>query len=211
MADHHVAPALGAEFVDRNVGNFLALIEAARGLAIGIAGAGHELAEASALQHHHPAAVLAIFFLRGLLNVRRIQVGQVDRIFLGEGAAFGILLVVRAAGVERPVLAPLDHQRRAAALALLVRGLLHPLDVLHMLFGISEILGEALVEFGEGISPGFLALFDLVELFFEARGVLDVENVAEVFHQQIGDDQSDFGGRELAAQLLHVLRAPEWC
>ena len=33
----------------------------------------------------------------------------------------------------------------------------------------------------------------------------DVEDVVEVFDQQIGDDQSDFGGSELAAVLLHVL------
>src|SRR5208337_315691 len=61
VADHHVAPALGAEFVERNIGNLLALVEPPRGLAIGISRARHELAEPSALEHHHPAAVFAIF------------------------------------------------------------------------------------------------------------------------------------------------------
>ena len=74
-----------------------------------------------------------------------------------------------------------------------------------MLFGITEILGEAFVEFGERVSPCFLAFFNLVELFFETRGVLDIENVAEVFHQQIGDDQTDFRGRKLPSYFLHVL------
>ena len=86
------------------------------------------------------------------------------------------------------MLAPFYYQGRAATLALLLGGLLHALDVLHMLFGIAEIFGEALVEFGERVNPGFFALFDLVEFFFEAGCVLNVENVAEVFHQQIGDD-----------------------
>ena len=82
VADHHIAAALGAKFVERNVGNFLALIETARGFAIGIAGASHELAEASALQNHYPAAIFAILFLRGLLHVGGIEIGQVDRDFL---------------------------------------------------------------------------------------------------------------------------------
>jgi hypothetical protein len=84
VPDHHVAPALRAKLIERNIGNFLALIQPPRSLAIGISRASHELPEAPALQHHHPAAVFAIFFLRGLLHVGRIEVGQVDRIFFGE-------------------------------------------------------------------------------------------------------------------------------
>src|SRR4029077_1178568 len=151
VPDHHVASALRAEFIERNVGNFLSLVEPASGLAVRIAGAGHELAEAPSLQHHDPAAIFAILFLGGFLDIGRIQVRQVDRIFLGESATIGIFFVVGAASIERTVLAPLDHQRRATALALLVRGLLHPLDVLHVLLGVAEVLGEALVELGERI------------------------------------------------------------
>src|SRR5579864_5013033 len=109
MANHHIASALGAEFVQRNIGNFLALIQTTRGLAVGIPGTRHELAEPSALEHHHPPAVFAVFLLRRALHVGRIQIRQVDRIFLGEGAGVGIFFVVRAAGVEGAVLAPLDH------------------------------------------------------------------------------------------------------
>src|SRR5690349_22631732 len=60
VAQHHVPAALGAGFVERNVGHFAALVEAARRLAFGIAGAGHELPEAAALEHHGTAAVLAV-------------------------------------------------------------------------------------------------------------------------------------------------------
>ena len=103
------------------------------------------------------------------------------------------------------MLAPLDHQRRATLFALLVRGLLHPLDVLHVLFGILEILLEFLVEVGQGVGPLLFAFFDFVEFLFQTRGVLHIENVAEVFDQQIGDDQADFGRRKFAADFLHVL------
>src|SRR5256885_9288062 len=43
----------------RNVGNFLPLIQPARGLAVGISRARHELPETATLEHHHPPAVLA--------------------------------------------------------------------------------------------------------------------------------------------------------
>ena len=69
MADHHIAPALRAQFIERNVRNFLSLIQTPGGLAIRISRACHELPETPALEHHHPAAVLAIFFLRGFLHV----------------------------------------------------------------------------------------------------------------------------------------------
>src|SRR6202043_3028146 len=45
-----VAFAQRTGFIERNVGHFLALIEPPRRFAIGIAGTGHELAEAPALQ-----------------------------------------------------------------------------------------------------------------------------------------------------------------
>src|SRR5215470_460050 len=110
VADHQIASALRAWLVERNIGYALALIEAARGLAIRITRARHELAKAPALENHHAAAVLAILFLRCLLHVGRIEIGQVDGIFFRERAAFRILFVVRTAGVEGPVLSPLDDE-----------------------------------------------------------------------------------------------------
>src|SRR6266496_2626136 len=204
MTNNEVAIAFGAFFIERNVGNPLALVEAPRSLAVRISGAGHKLAEAPALQHHHTAAVLAILFLGGFLHFSGIQVRKIDRVFLGEGAAVGILFVVRAARVKRPVLAPLDDQRRTAALALFVGGLLHTLDVLHVLGGVLEVLLEFLIEIGERLGPGFLAFFDFVEFFFEARGVLNVEDVGEVLYKQIGYHQPDLGGNEFSAGFLRV-------
>src|ERR1019366_8337601 len=129
MPQQKVASALGALFIERDVWDLLRLVEPARGFAIGISGASHELPKAPAFQYHRPAAIFAVFLLRGFLHIGRVKVGQVDRVFLGERATVGIGLVVRAARIKRPVLAPLDDQRRAAPLALLVGGLLHPLHV----------------------------------------------------------------------------------
>ena len=103
------------------------------------------------------------------------------------------------------MLAPFDHQRRATFFALLVCGLFHPLDVFHVLLGVLQVLLEFLVELGHGVLPFFFAFFDFVEFFFQTRRVLQIENVAEIFHQQIGDDQSDLGGCEFSSDLLYVL------
>src|SRR5260370_6481445 len=115
-----VAFAERAGFIERDVGHFLALVEPPRCLAIGITGAGHELAEAPALEDHDAAAVFAVFLLRRLLQIGRVEVGQIDGILFGELSAIAIFLIVGAAGIERAVLAPLDDQRRSAELALFV-------------------------------------------------------------------------------------------
>src|SRR4030088_1899523 len=205
MAQDQVAFAERAGFIEWNVGHFLALIQPPRRLAIGIAGAGHELAEAPALQDHHAAAVFAVFLLRGLLYIGRIKVGQIDGILFGEFAGIGVFLVVCAASIKRTVLAPLDDQRRSAELALFVGRLLHTLDVFHVLLGVSKILSELLVKLGERVVARLLAFFNLVELFCQARGVLEVENVFKILDQQIGDDQADLRGSELASDFLRVL------
>src|SRR5712671_1965612 len=49
VAQHQVAPALGADLFQRDIWHALALREPPRRLAIGIAGTGHELPEAPAL------------------------------------------------------------------------------------------------------------------------------------------------------------------
>ena len=66
-------------------------------------------------------------------------------------------------------------------------------------------MANLLVEVAERVRPGFFAFFDLVQFFFQPGGVLDIENVAEIFHQQIGHHQADFRRRKFSAQLLHVL------
>src|ERR1017187_1362070 len=199
-----VAFAQRAGLIQWNVGYFFALIQAPRRPAIGIAGAGHELPEASALQHHDAPAVFAVFLLRRLLHIGRIEVRKIDGILFGELAGVGIFLVVGATGVERPVLAPFNHQRRAAELTLFVGGLLHTLDIFHVFLGVSEVLGKFMVKLGQSFVPGLLAFFDLVQLLFQTRGVLEVENIFEVLDQQIGDHQANFRGSELASDFLRV-------
>src|ERR1035438_3714875 len=100
MPQQKVASALWALFIKRDVGYLLRLVEAARSFAIRIPGASHELPKASALQHHWPDAILTVFLLRGFLQIGRVEVGQVDRVFLGERATVGVGLVVRAARIE---------------------------------------------------------------------------------------------------------------
>src|SRR5579859_6850255 len=177
VAQHHVAPALGTQLFQGNVRHALTLIEPPRGPAIRIAGAGHELAKTSALEHHYPPAVLAILLLRGLRHLRRIELRQVDRVLLGEGAALRIILFIGATRVERTVLAPLQDQRRAAPLALLFGRLLHPLDVFHVLLGIAEVFLELFVELAQRVRPLLFAFLYFIQLFFQARRVLKVENV----------------------------------
>ncbi len=65
------------------------------------------------------------------------------------------------------MLSPLDDQRRTAALALFISGLLHTLDVFHVLRSVFEVLLELFVEVGERLRPVFLAFLNLVQFFFE--------------------------------------------
>src|SRR5260370_12749092 len=89
-----VAFAQRAGFIERNVRHSLALIETPRRLAIGIAGAGHELAEAPALQDHDASTVFAVFLLRGFLYIGRIVVGKINAILFGELAGVRVLLIL---------------------------------------------------------------------------------------------------------------------
>src|SRR6266702_55463 len=104
MTQQKIPAALRTFFIQRNIGNLLRLVKPARGLAIGISRASHELPKASPLQHHGTTAALALLF----------------------------------------------------------RGLLHSLDVFHMLFGIFEFLSEFLVEVLQRVGPLLLAVFNLV-------------------------------------------------
>ena len=74
-----------------------------------------------------------------------------------------------------------------------------------MLFGIFQIFLEFLVELAQGVGPRLLTLFNLVKFFFQMRRILHIENIAEVFHQQISHDQPNFSRREFSPDLLHVL------
>ena len=74
-----------------------------------------------------------------------------------------------------------------------------------MLLRIAEVFLEFLVKITERLRPTFLTFFDFVELFFQPRRVLDIEDVAKIFNQQIGHDQTNLGWEELPSRFLQIL------
>src|SRR5262249_11549855 len=75
MPDHEIAPAFWAKLIEWNVGNFLALIQAACSFAIRIARARHELPEAAAFEYHHSTAIFAVLVSRSsFLHVGRVKI-----------------------------------------------------------------------------------------------------------------------------------------
>src|SRR5688572_321896 len=165
-----------------------------RRLALGIARAGEEHAEAPALDHHLAAAVLArlVEFLGrrfgGLELLRVVAVG------------------IPAAGQEDPELAGLlDHLAFVALVAGDARRLPF-LEVGHFLRGALQILLERLVERRERFLVVGLALFDLVELVLHPRRVFHVQDVVEDRMQQLVDEAPAENRRpELALDLVHVV------
>src|SRR5690242_13217975 len=118
MPQNQITVALRPGFLQRYIRYFLRLIKPTRCSAIRITGACHELAEASALQHHHASAILAVFILACFRHLCFVKLRKVDWIFLGKGTTLSVIFLVRTAGVERTVLAPLRDQRRARPLTL---------------------------------------------------------------------------------------------
>ena len=75
-----------------------------------------------------------------------------------------------------------------------------------MLLGVLQLLLEVAVEGRQQIGPLLLAVLDIVQLAFELRRVLRVEDVRKIRDQQIGHDQANLGRDELArAPLAHLL------
>src|ERR1035441_525945 len=197
---HHVTAAHRALLVELHIGLLLRAADGFGGLAVRVSGTGEEGAEAALLQHHGTAAVFAVFFIALLSQVHLVHIRQIDG-ELARVSAIGI----SGAGDEAAVFAPFDHQGLAALLAVQAGGLLHPLDVGHVLFGVLQVLVEPFVELADSLAPGDLPRFNLVEFLLHAGGVLDIEDVVEVLEQQAGDDSAQFGGVEPAALLLHIL------
>ena len=125
--------------------------------------------EQAAPQHHHPAAVLAVLFLSPASCASGVFRSGLAAVFsLVNVQLVGILLVVGRARKEAAELAPLQHQRRPAQIALLVRHLLHALDVFHVLAGVFELIFKVVVEAVQQVGPLLLAFFDVVQFLFEA-------------------------------------------
>src|SRR6185437_7918808 len=197
--DDEVLTALRARLIERAVGLLLlGGVQSAGGFAIGVAGAGPKLAEAPAFEHHGATAVLAVLLFL-LADIGGVEIRKLERHLAGVGA-----LRVAAAGQEAAMLAPADDHGLAALLAHVLGGRFHALVVLHVLFGVVEVGRKALVELGQGIGPTFPPLFDLVELFLHAGGILQLEDVLEIRGQELVDHGAELGGMELAAGLGDV-------
>src|SRR5947209_12163162 len=74
---HEILAALGAVLIERYGGGGFHRLKLARGLAVGISGARHELSEASALEDHGASAIGAVLFALGVLRIGGLQVRQV--------------------------------------------------------------------------------------------------------------------------------------
>ena len=79
-----------------------------------------------------------------------------------------------------------------------------------MLLGTLQLFLKVPVEALQQIGPLLLAFFDLVQLLFQLRRVLRIEDVGEVLHQQFRHHHPDLGGKEPPAatrgwDLRHIL------
>src|SRR2546430_814745 len=173
---HEIFAAQRTQLGERLIGlvrNARALDEAARGLAVRVTGTGKERAEAPALDGHLLAAIVAILgfgFTAGLF-------GKFRREVLNE-VAFGIARTAQ----EETVAADTLEQFALAALFALLPGRNAGLVGKHLVIGLVEVNDKFFPELFDGFAPRQLAFFDFVELFFEARGKRDVEDVFETLY-----------------------------
>src|SRR6202044_1716103 len=135
-------------------------LQALDAVAVRVARASEELAEARAAFDHRLAALFAdLVGGRRRRGLQRDDALLVARDFSG-GGAFGIV----RAGEELAVAAPFDYHVAAVELALETGGQALVLDLGHFLFRVGEILGERAVEALHRLDPVLGALLDLVEV-----------------------------------------------
>src|SRR5204863_8826095 len=136
LLDQLVA-ALWTVLIQLHILGLLCFAQLLGGLAIGISGASHELAEATLLQHHGTAAVLAVYRCILLGEIGLIDIRQIDRKLARVGA-----IRIAGTGDETAVAAPFDHHGLAALFADQISGTLHALNVGHVALGVREVLLE---------------------------------------------------------------------
>ena len=111
-----------------------------------------------------------------------------------------------AAGQELAVAARLDDHRLAALFADLVGGDVGHLDplALHILFGLLQAFGKALVELVHRVHPVGGAVFHGVQPLFHVGGEGHVHNVGELLQHDLVDRLAQRGGAQLFAVPLHI-------
>src|SRR5579862_416621 len=171
-----------------------ALDQAARGLAVGVAGAGEEGAKAAALDGHFLTAVFAI-----LDGAFRVAFGNFRGKILNE-----IAFRIKRTTQKKTVTADALEEFALAALFAGFSGRDTGLVGKHLLIGAVEVHDKFFPEFLDGFAPVQLAFLDVVEFFLESRGECDVENVFKTFDEQAGDAFAEHGGREAALIFFDV-------
>ena len=135
---------------------------------------------------------------------------------LFERQFFGVLAIgIGRTGEETAKLSPLFDHRAAALFADLVGRNFLGLEILHIFRGFLEVLFEFLIKLVQGLDPGHLSIFDFVQLLFHTGGVLDIEDIFEMFDQQVRHNGAQLGRFELALVFCDVLallnRRPNGC
>ena len=74
----------------------------------------------------------------------------------------------------------------------------------HLALGAGEIALEGLVELLDRVDPLALALLDLVEVVLHLRRELDVHDVLEVRHELVGHRHAELGREQRAPLAMHV-------
>src|SRR5215831_19010389 len=161
-------------------------------LALRIAGARDELAEAPVLDDHRLAAGRAIL-------VRRLVLGATAAVEVARVAAVGIRRARQELAESSPLL-----QEFAAALGAGLAGGRPDLLALHLALGAGEVALERLVELADRVDPLALTFLDLVEVVFHLRRELDVHDVLEVRDQLVGHRHAELGRRERPPLAVHV-------
>src|ERR1700674_2776432 len=153
-------------------------------VAVRIAGASQELAEAGAPAHHRLAALVAdlVGGYDGRLARRDLAL-----FVAGELAGVGAGRVV-GAGEKLAVAAPFDNHHAAVFLALDIGRQSGALDLGNLFLRFAEPFLEAAVEAPQRLDPVFAPFLDLVEVGLELRGEADFQDIGEGLDQQIAHD-----------------------
>src|SRR5262249_46324496 len=142
-----------------------------RRFALRIAAARQERAEPTALEGHFAPAILAVLGLAFLVVQLRSHI--LDEIAIG----------ISRAPQKESVAADAFQQLAFAALLALPAGWNSGLIRNHFLIGLRQVDDKLLPELLDRITPGQLAFFDFVQLFFQSRGEGDIKNVVETLDQ----------------------------
>ena len=163
--------------------------------AFGVVGTGHEAASGLGLFDHQPAGLAlgaGTEVFRNLLLHQLDLPGGIARIVAGEGTG----RIVHAAK-EGAVLPEFDHQPAVFALRAIEPGIHACLDLGHGFAGLVQGRVEVPGEILEQFHPVRIALGNVIQPLFHARGEPGVHEMREMFDQQVADNDPEVRGLEM--------------